>query len=67
VTDQELVLDTVKKLHLIVSEYLKPGPSKDARKTLAALILILQDQQLADAVAQLEMLEALKNSNGTAH
>jgi hypothetical protein len=67
VTDQELVLDAVKKLKLIVSEYLKPGPSKDVRKTLDILILLLQDQALADAVTQLELLEALKNSNGTAH
>jgi hypothetical protein len=67
VTDQELVLDAVKKMKLIVSEYLKPGPSKDARKTLDILILLLQDEALADAVVQLEALDALKNSNGTAH
>jgi hypothetical protein len=67
VTDQELVLDAVKKLNLIVSEYLRPGPSIDARRTLDVLILILQDEALADAMAQLEALEALRNSNGTAH
>ena len=66
-TDQELVLDAIKKLKLIVSEYIKPGPGKDARKTLDILIFILQDGALADAMVQLEALEALKNSTGTAH
>jgi hypothetical protein len=67
VTDQELVLDAVKKLKLIVAEYIKPAPGKDARKTLDILIFILQDQALAKAMAHLEALDALKNSNGTAH
>ena len=66
-TDQELVLDAVKKLKLIVAEYLKPGPSKNARKTLDVLILLLQDHALAEAMAHLEALEVLKNSNGTEH
>ena len=66
-TDQELVLDAVKKLKLIVSEYLRPGSSKDARKTLDVLILLLQDQALADAMTQLELQEALRNTSGTAH
>jgi hypothetical protein len=67
VTDQELVLDAVKKLKLIVSEYLKPGPGKDARKTLDVLIFILQDQALANAMTQLELQETLRNTNGTPH
>jgi hypothetical protein len=67
VTDQELVLDAVKKLNLIVSEYLKPGSGKDAQKTIDILIFILQDQALAHAMAKLEGLEALKNTKGTAH
>ena len=66
-TDQELVLDAVKKLQLIVSEYRKPGPGKDARKTLDVLIFILQDRALADAMAHVEGLEALKTTKGTAH
>lgn len=66
-TDQELVLDAVKKMNLIVAEYIKTGSAKTAQTTLDVLILILQDQALADATAQLEALETLKNSNGTAH
>jgi hypothetical protein len=34
-------------------EYIDPGP-RNAQTTLDALILILQDQALADAVARLE-------------
>jgi hypothetical protein len=55
-TDYELVLDALVKAKLNISEYVQPGP-RDARKvqnTLDALIIILQDQALADAVARLE-------------
>jgi hypothetical protein len=55
-TDYELVLDALAKAKLNISEYVQPGP-RDARKvqnTLDALIIILQDQALADAVARLE-------------
>ncbi|MEY2503271.1 MAG: hypothetical protein QOI07_3608 [Verrucomicrobiota bacterium] len=55
-TDQELVLDAINKTALVISDYIEPGP-RDARKvhsTLDALIFILQDQALADAVGRLE-------------
>jgi hypothetical protein len=52
-TDQELALDAISKANLLISEYIEPGP-RDAQKTLDALIFILQDQALADAVGRLE-------------
>ncbi len=52
-TDQELVLDALHKTSLIISEYIEPGP-RDAKKTLGALILILDDQALSEAVDRLK-------------
>jgi hypothetical protein len=52
-TDQELVLDALNKANVVVSEYLEPG-SCNVQTTLDALIFILQDQALADAVDRLE-------------
>jgi hypothetical protein len=52
-TDQELVLDALHKTSLIISEYVEPGP-RNAQVTLDALILILDDQALSEAVDRLE-------------
>jgi hypothetical protein len=52
-TDQELVLDALHKTSLIISEYVEPGP-RDAKTTLDALILILDDEALSEAVDRLE-------------
>jgi hypothetical protein len=52
-TDQQLVTDALRKASLIISEYVEPGP-RDAKTTLDALILILDDQALSEAVDRLE-------------
>ncbi len=52
-TDQELVLDALRKTSFIISEYIEPGP-RDAKTTLDALILILDDEALSQAVDRLE-------------
>jgi hypothetical protein len=52
-TDQELVLDALHKTSLIISEYVEPGRC-DAKATLDALILILDDEALSEAVDRLE-------------
>lgn len=57
-TDQELVLDALNKTSLIISEYLEPLRSRNAQTTLDALILILDDQTLGDAVDRLEAKSA---------
>jgi hypothetical protein len=52
------------KAKLNISEYVEPGP-RDARKvqnTLDALIITLQDQALADAVARLERSKTDKSA-----
>jgi hypothetical protein len=48
-TDQELILDALHKTRLSISKYIEPGP-REAKTTLDALILILGDQALSDAV-----------------
>lgn len=53
-TDQELVLDALNKTSLIISEYIEPRRPRNAQNTLDALILILDDQALGDAVDRLE-------------
>ena len=58
-TDQELVLDALHKTSLIISEYIEPGP-RDPKATLDALILILDDQAVSDAVDRLEAGFGLK-------
>lgn len=65
-TDQELVLDALHKAHLVISEYIVPGP-RNAQATLDALILILDDQELADAARRLGAAcpTASGASNGT--
>jgi hypothetical protein len=52
-TDQELVLDALHKTSLIIGEYIQPGP-RNAQTTLDALILILDDEALSEAVDRLE-------------
>ena len=52
-TDQELVLDALHKTRFIISEYAQPGP-RNPQTTLDALILILDDPALSEAVARLE-------------
>jgi hypothetical protein len=58
-TDQQLILDALHKAALVASEYIEPGP-RNAQTTLDALLLILQDQALADAVDRLEAGFGLK-------
>jgi hypothetical protein len=47
-TDQELVSDSLHKAHLVISAYVEPG-LRNPQTTLDALILILDDQELARA------------------
>jgi hypothetical protein len=53
-TDQKLVLDSLKKARLIISEYMKPDRPHDAKRTLDVLILILEDEVLGTAMDRLQ-------------
>jgi hypothetical protein len=58
-TDQELVLDSLMKARLIISEYIEPGP-RDAKRTLGVLILILEDEVLGTAMDRLQAASGVK-------
>ncbi len=52
-TDQELLISTIRKTGQIIGEYIEPGPG-DAEQTLSQLIAVLDNQDLARAIGQLE-------------
>ena len=52
-TDQELLIATLRKASRIIGEYLEPGP-RDADETIAQLIAVLDNQDLALAIERLE-------------
>jgi hypothetical protein len=45
-TDQELLISTLRKAHQILGEYLEPG-TRDADETITQLIAVLDTQDLA--------------------
>jgi hypothetical protein len=47
-TDQELLISTLRKARQILGEYLEPGP-RDADETVTQLIAVLDTQDLACA------------------
>lgn len=46
-TDQQLVVNTVRTAGSIIAEYLEPGHRPDADETLTRLIAVLDNQELA--------------------
>jgi hypothetical protein len=52
-TDQQLVVLTLRKASLIIANYLEPG-SRDADETITQLIAVLDNQDLARALDRLE-------------
>jgi hypothetical protein len=52
-TDQELLISTLRKARQILGEYLEPGP-RDADETVTQLIAVLDTQDLARATERLE-------------
>jgi hypothetical protein len=52
-TDQELLISTLRKAGQILCEYLEPGP-RDADETITQLIAVLDNQELSGAVERLE-------------
>jgi hypothetical protein len=49
-TDQELIISTLREAGQIICEYLEPGP-RDADETIRQLIAVLDTQDLALAIA----------------
>jgi hypothetical protein len=58
-TDQELLISTLRKAGKILSEYLEPGP-RDADETITQLIAVLDNQDLAGAIDRLEKGHGLR-------
>jgi len=58
-TDQELLIATLRKASRIIGEYLEPGP-RDADETIAQLIAVLDNQDLALAIERLEKGHGLR-------
>ena len=52
-TDQELLISTLRDGGQIISEYIEPGP-RDGEQTLSRLIAVLDSQDLARAIERLE-------------
>lgn len=53
-TDQELTLKALNDAAEIIAAYLEPGHPRNAEATLDRLIVLLGNQQLAEAVDRLE-------------
>ena len=52
-TDQELLISTLRKAGRIIGEYIEPGPRK-TDQTLTQLIAVLDRQDVAHAIERLE-------------
>jgi hypothetical protein len=52
-TDQALLVSTLREAGRIIGEYIEPGP-RDAEQTLFRLIAVLERQDLARAIERLE-------------
>ena len=52
-TDQEVLISTLREAGRIIGEYIEPGP-RDAEQTLSRLIAVLETQDLARAIGRIE-------------
>jgi hypothetical protein len=53
VTDQELVLSTLRQVGSIIADHLETA-TNDADEVIAQLVVVLDTQELADAISRLE-------------
>jgi hypothetical protein len=58
-TDQELLISTIRKAGQITGEYIESGP-RDAEQTLSRLIAVLDNQDLWRALDRLEKGHGLR-------
>jgi hypothetical protein len=58
-TDQELLISTLRKAGQILGDYLAPGPH-DADETITRLLAVLDTQELAGALDRLEKGHGLR-------
>jgi hypothetical protein len=58
-TDQDLLISTLREAGRIISDHLEPGP-RDSEQTLMRLIEVLDRQDLASAIERLEAGHGLR-------
>lgn len=58
-TDQQLLLAAVREMGRIIAEHLEPGPH-NADETIAELIAVLDNEDLARAIERLEKGHGLR-------
>ena len=58
-TDQALLISTLREAGRIIGEYIEPGP-RDAEQTISRLIAVLETQDLARAIERLEKGHGLR-------
>jgi hypothetical protein len=58
-TDQELLISTLRKAGQILGDYLAPGPH-DADETITRLLAVLDTQEVAGALDRLEKGHGLR-------
>jgi hypothetical protein len=52
-TDQELLISTLREAGLTIANYLEPGP-RDADEVITQLVAVLDTQELANAIERLD-------------
>ena len=62
-TDQELLISTLRGAGRIIGEYIEPG-QRDAEQTLSRLIAVLEMQDLARAIERIENGHGLRAVKG---
>ncbi len=62
-TDQELLISTLREVGQIIDEYIEPGP-RGAEQTLSRLIALLETQDLARAIERIENGHGLRAVKG---
>ncbi len=62
-TDQELLISTLREAGRIIGEYVEPGP-RDAEQTLSRLIAVLDSLDLARAIERIENGHGLRAVKG---
>jgi hypothetical protein len=58
-TDQALLISTLREAGWIIGEYIEPGP-RDAEQTLSRLIAVLETHDLARAIERIEKGRGLR-------
>lgn len=59
-TDQKLLISAVRKAGHILAEHIEPGASRNADETIAQLVAVLDNEDLARAIERLDKSHGLR-------